>query len=197
MRIAIIGYGSLIWDLDTLEEHVRGNWHLGAGPELPVEFSRVSPKRQFGLVLVLDNEAERASLTNVIESRKDRVELAAEDLAVRERAPVERIGIATRDGQKSSRSDKHADFIISWLQRVDYDAAVWTDLQGNFQEHTGMQFSHNAGLKYLKSLNEASLFEAWRYITHAPDHTWTPFRQHLSDDPWWQSLSRLFGANNE
>jgi hypothetical protein len=38
MNIAIIGYGSLIWDLADLAAHVEGPWRRGAGPHLPVEF---------------------------------------------------------------------------------------------------------------------------------------------------------------
>ena len=55
-RYAIIGWGSLIWDLESLEPHVRGDWSMGAGPRLPMEFTRVSPKRKRALVVCLDAE---------------------------------------------------------------------------------------------------------------------------------------------
>ena len=53
-RFAVIGWGSLIWDLEILEPHVRLPWAMGGGPRMPMEFSRISPKRLMGLVVVLD-----------------------------------------------------------------------------------------------------------------------------------------------
>ena len=50
--IAILGYGSLIWDLEILAPHVAGNWEMRAGPSLPMEFSRISKKRKLGLVVL-------------------------------------------------------------------------------------------------------------------------------------------------
>ena len=43
--IAIIGWGSLLWDLDNLTPFVQGDWAINAGPRLPLEFSLVSRKR--------------------------------------------------------------------------------------------------------------------------------------------------------
>ncbi|MEM8597347.1 MAG: hypothetical protein AAGF76_12885, partial [Pseudomonadota bacterium] len=53
-RYAIIGWGSLLWDMDGLEPYVSGAWMLRAGPRLPLEFSRVSPKRLMGLAVCID-----------------------------------------------------------------------------------------------------------------------------------------------
>ena len=49
-RFAVLGYGSLIWDLDDLAPHVELPWAMGGGPLLPMEFSRISPKRKMGLL---------------------------------------------------------------------------------------------------------------------------------------------------
>ena len=39
MNIAVIGWGSLIWSLRTLQ--IEPSWHTG-GPMLPIEFARKS-----------------------------------------------------------------------------------------------------------------------------------------------------------
>ena len=80
--IAVLGYGSLIWDLEILEPHVQGPWAMGGGPALPMEFSRISPKRKMGLVACLDPEHGVACPTHAIASRRDAVEAAAQDLAI-------------------------------------------------------------------------------------------------------------------
>ncbi|MGI9464830.1 MAG: hypothetical protein ACR2OM_12860 [Aestuariivirgaceae bacterium] len=190
MNIAIIGYGSLIWDLDDLEPKVDGNWQRGAGPAMPVEFARVSPKRKQGLVLVIHADVPAPSATSYLMSNRKDVQHAVTDLAERERTQLDHIGYVVRSGQGYSRQAGIIETVAEWLTGTDLDAAVWTDLDGNFDESTGEAFSHQAGLAHLRQLSGASLYEAWRYITYAPEETDTPFRRFLAADGWWTSLTR-------
>lgn len=48
MKIAILGWGSLIWDKRNLR--LAGEWQVG-GPVLPIEFSRVSGYGRLTLVI--------------------------------------------------------------------------------------------------------------------------------------------------
>src|SRR5437868_4323624 len=48
MRIAIIGWGSLIWCLGALQ--IKSCWHRD-GPALPIEFARVSKGKRLTLVI--------------------------------------------------------------------------------------------------------------------------------------------------
>ena len=188
MTIAIIGYGSLIWDLDDLAPKVKGDWMRGAGPAMPIEFARISQKRRQGLVLVIEDDLEHMCATSLIESRRTELRDAVDDLAARERTHAGHIGWATRAGDVTSRFNGLTESVVSWLDDTGYEAAVWSDLDGNFHEHTGEPFSHENGSDYLRGLTGASLGEAWRYITYAPEETDTPFRRHLKTDDWWTSL---------
>ena len=49
MKIAVIGWGSLIWSKRDLE--IEGDWIIGGGPVLPLEFSRVSKDGRLTLVI--------------------------------------------------------------------------------------------------------------------------------------------------
>jgi len=190
MNIAIIGYGSLIWDLDDLEPHVAGPWQRGAGPHLPVEFSRISAKRKQALVLVVDDEAEAPSPTSVIDSARSHLDDAVMDLARRERCPAERLGIATKGGRhRAGRSVPAMAAVEAWLTESSYDAAVWTELDGNFTHVTGQAFSLVAAEAYLQMLSGESLAEAWRYIEYAPEETNTPLRRHMRAQDWWCALT--------
>ncbi|MHC2302867.1 hypothetical protein [Rhizobium mongolense] len=54
LRIAILGWGSLIWDQrPEFDMHHKG-W-LRGGPVLMLEFSRISESRKSALTLVIDN----------------------------------------------------------------------------------------------------------------------------------------------
>lgn len=189
MRIAILGWGSLIWDLENLSPHVSGDWHMSGGPLLPMEFSRVSAKRKMGLVVCLDPDVGKDCPTHVIRSSRRKLDDAISDLAIRERSPIDRIG-AVGDSFRRGRMPEVIDRVIAWCLETGWDAAIWTDLEPNFLDHTGQEFSLRAGFSYLQTLTGDSLTEAHRYITNAPVQTRTPMRRFLETDPWWQSLSR-------
>jgi hypothetical protein len=189
-RIAILGWGSLLWDLDDLAPHVELPWALRAGPRLPMEFSRISPKRKHGLVLCLDPEAGVPCPTHAIRSRRDGSAAAAGDLAARERAPVDRIGWATAGGGGVSRLPAVAEAVAAWCAAAGWDGAVWTDLEPNFARVAGRAFSVGEGIAWLRGLGPESLEEAHRYIRNAPFATRTPLRRALSRDPWWRGLRR-------
>ena len=187
MRIAIIGWGSLIWDLEVLTPHVAGDWQMGVGPDLPMEFSRVSPKRKMGLAVCLDPVDGVPCRTNVIASARADLEQAIDDLAVRERAPVSQIGWATLTDAHSALSDVNT-IVQRWLVQSEFQAAIWTDLEANFAQAKGASFSIPAAIAHLKNLNAEQIEEAHRYIVEAPAATDTPLRRTLTVDPWWQSL---------
>ena len=65
-RIAVIGWGSLIWDLDNLAHLITGDWMMGAGPSLPFEFTRVSPKRKMGLAVCPDVRVVNARISPML-----------------------------------------------------------------------------------------------------------------------------------
>ncbi|MGM0584359.1 MAG: hypothetical protein ACQEUZ_06895 [Pseudomonadota bacterium] len=184
-RVVILGWGSLIWDLDNLAPHVSGDWVLRAGPALPLEFSRVSPKRKLGLVVCIDPELGAACPTHAIASVRRMVAEAREDLARRERAPLDMIGVwCAGTGLSHGRA---APQVAEWCAAVGARGAVWTDLRPNFEEHAGAPFSLDRGEEWLRALPEESLDEAVRYIELAPPETDTPMRRHLSTRPWWRA----------
>jgi len=187
-RIAILAWGSLLWDLDDLAPHVAGAWRLRGGPRLPMEFSRVSAKRLRGLTVCLDPAAGVPCTTHAIASRRLDLHAARDDLARRERAPVSRIGWALANGVGESRLPAVVDAVVAWCRAGGWEGAAWTDLEPNFVEATGTHFTVTAGQEYLRALRGDSLAEAFRYIRKAPPSTRTPLRRALAADPWWRSL---------
>jgi hypothetical protein len=185
-RYAVLGWGSLIWDLDTLAPHVRLPWAMQAGPRLPMEFSRVSAKRRMGLVVCLDPSGVPCP-THVIASTRDNLAEAVGDLAHRERAPRHRIGgvcLATGDAQGR---EAIAGVVHDWCGAAGWTGAVWTDLLPNYAELLGEAFTIERGIAYLRTLAGESLDEAVRYIENAPAATDTALRQRLAADPWWRT----------
>ena len=182
----VIGYGSLIWDLDDLAPHVEGQWALYCGPRLPLEFSLVSAKRRQGLALVIDHEHGQACPSCTIRSNRNTIEKVVQDLAARERTSDQNIGFIDRNsGAAQSRSVTTLSVIRNWLSDTDYSGAVWTDGASNFESVLGVEFSVATAVAHLHSLKGESAAEAKRYITLAPEKVDTPLRRALSVQSWW------------
>lgn len=193
-RIAILGYGSLIWDLEILQPHISGPWAMAAGPAFPMEFSRISPKRKMGLVLCLDAVHGAPCVSHAIASRRKSVTAAALDLARRERAPLDRIGsVCLRGDRVVSRQADIGERVKAWCEKTGWHGAVWTDLDPNFADYRGHAFSVEAGLSYLQGLRGPSRAEAVLYISNAPVETDTPLRRALTAFAWWRDAQRAVG----
>jgi hypothetical protein len=191
---AILGWGSLIWDMENLAPHVRGDWAMGAGPALPMEFTRVSPKRKLGLAVCLDATHGDHCATHAIASAKDGIAAVATDLARRERAPEDRIGaVCLASGHSHGSSPEIVEGVLRWCLGKGWTGAVWTDLPSNFEDHLGEAFTVPRAIYYLRSLAGDSLDEAVRYIENAPAATDTPLRRALAKDDWWCGQARRLG----
>jgi hypothetical protein len=83
-RIALLGWGSLIWDKRPDFDKYHGEW-LADGPILPLEFSRVSGEtRKRALTLVIDpDNGTNCTVQYAMSTRKDPDDAIA-DLRCRE-----------------------------------------------------------------------------------------------------------------
>lgn len=193
--IYILGFGSLIWDLDDLAPKVRGAWRMEAGPRFPLEFSSISVKRKQSLVVVIDAANGVPCPSHAIESIRGVVPEAADDLAARERTTLDNIGWIDRKADAAkARDPKIADLVAEWCHGRGAAGAVWTDGTPNFELQRREAFTVDSAVAYLKTLTGESLAEAERYINLAPSHTDTPLRRALGTDAWWRDVSARLGG---
>ena len=190
-KIAVIGFGSLLWDLDDLAPKVSGEWKMYEGPILPLEFSLVSRKRHYALALVIDYGDDAPCPTCVIDSVRSEIGAAIVDLANRERMEPTNIGFVDRNtGASHSHREETRNTFWNWIEDSTYDGAVWTDGERNFEALTGRAFSLQTAQDHLRSLQGISLEEARRYIRNAPARVETPLRRALEGAPWWHHDSK-------
>ncbi|HCH73157.1 hypothetical protein [Brucella intermedia] len=181
MRIAIIGWGSLIWNPQQLV--VKGAFEIG-GPPLPIEFTRVSGNGR--LTLVIDERCGTACPTSYAVSGFEGLEEARENLRIREgMIHVNGVGyVDLRTGEVSARAkERHPQAIpeiASWGRQKDFDAVIWTALAPNFAEVTGRAYSTDDALSYLGGLPSEKFALAAEYIRMAPHQVQTPFRAAFS-----------------
>lgn len=177
-KIAILGWGSLIWDLLSLP--ISGTWQKG-GPILPIEFSRIS--RDGRLTLVIDERDGAEVCTRyALSSRRD-LDEAIVDLKEREGVSSrDRIGfIELSKGRlnESARQSHPIAFnrIRAWVQEKGFDAVIWTALGSNFSNKKGKPFTPEAALQYVSQLIGKSKARALEYINNAPLEVDTPVRR--------------------
>jgi hypothetical protein len=179
MKIACLGWGSLIWRPEKLLIH---NTWFEDGPILPIEFTRQSDNGR--ITLIIDKEAipvttlwalmATDNLQTAINSLKEREEVQNDNLIHFVKATHE-----TNDEIKS--------IIIDWLKSKKLDAAIWTGL--SFSKHTNYQQpTIEYVIRHLKSLEGEAKALAEEYIRKAPKQVDTEYRQKIQSELGWTFL---------
>jgi len=179
MKIAILAWGSLVWDQRTLQ--IENNW-INEGPELELEFSRVSKDGR--LTLVIDPNNGVKVRTYYGKSIRTNLDDAIADLIDRESTIRKRIAYVDIINNRNSKSEypEHDDVfdnITVWCNEKKYDAVVWTALSSQFYHQTHMDFSVENAINYLEQLPLSAKSNAINYIKKAPGEVITPVRKRL------------------
>jgi hypothetical protein len=184
-KIAVLGWGSLIWDPRPEFDRQVNTWSHG-GPLLPVEFCRVSGTRGNALTLVIDGSlGTKVETLYAISKRSDLNDVVA-DLRRREGTSAENIGyINAITGNERGHDARTIDVIRDWAETKGIQAVAWTDLQSNFPEREPSIFLE-AALKHLKSLKPDGIQKAVEYILKAPPQITTRLRAFIMSDDWFK-----------
>jgi hypothetical protein len=181
MRIAILGWGSLICDPRDLR--IASNWNA-AGLLLPIEFSRISDSGR--LTLVIDEMDGEHVPTRCALSGLDDLDAAVANLQEREGTRHrDRVGfVDLRRGKVSERAcETHpaaCERIRAWAEENKLDGVVWTALESRFEEKAGEPFSVDAVIRYLTRLSGETRDLAFEYIRKAPAEVMTPVRRRFA-----------------
>ncbi len=173
MKIAILAWGSLVWDPRELQTAAN---FAADGPLLPIEFCRISADGR--LTLAIDEDFGAICKTYSASSGLDSLDAAIENLQAREgMAHARAVGfVETASGRQSDfAAQSHPQVVATigaWAESAGYDAAIWTALKSNFADwgKGGEPFSVSAALQYLETLegDEPEKFaRAHAYIRNA------------------------------
>jgi hypothetical protein len=179
MNIAILGWGSLVWDPRELAHY--GPWRTG-GPSLRIEFSRLSCDGR--LTLVIGRKGPAVPTRFALSPRTD-ISDAVEDLRKREGTIRRHIGFLIAATGSSSRQEfteqVDVDEVIKpWCLSQQIEACVWIALPSNFKKELGIGFSPDEAVAYLERLGKTMRKKALRYIRNAPEEVDTPLRREVS-----------------
>ncbi len=194
--VTVIGWGSLIWNRECLK--LRGRWHRD-GPELPVEFARIS--NDGSLTLVTNNERgwEKQKTYWVVMDFED-VGTAEENLRKREAHGKDtRTPMGVVRGIEARPSEGTIDCMIwDWMKNNgDIDAVIWTALGERWiprRSFESVEVLAEAALKYMENLERAAkddekkgkLFDqVQEYVRKTPPQIDTAVRKLLRDKKGW------------
>ena len=177
MKIAILGWGSLIWDRRNLQ--IKNNWKED-GPFLPIEFARISMDGR--LTLVLYHPAQEVQSFWAY-SAFQKLDYAKENLRTRENTNPGKIGyISIKDERYNCQAAPDVlSNIRDWANESGLDAVIWTDLKSNFVRKTETDFTKENAIAYLCNLSREKLENAETYIRRAPKQISTKMRPLIEE----------------
>jgi hypothetical protein len=184
--IAMLGWGSLLWDKSYREfEKHHTPWKFD-GPVLKLEFSRKSESRLNALTLVIDPVRGEDCRVAYAVSKRRTMRKATDDLVAREQTIEKNIGYVLADGSRQRGRDANSlQAILQWAQAAAIEVVLWTDLRGNFQNVPKDQFVTTA-ITHVQSLTSEGKVKAAEYVWRAPDFIVTPLRSALQAEPWFK-----------
>lgn len=181
MRIACLGWGSLIWDPRELRVGAGREAWRSDGPELPIEFARQSSGNRLTLVVLPEG---RRVQTLWAEMQTDDIAIARSSLRKREGTLLSSIAV-----WPSHERCMHAEIIASWAARNAIDAVVWTAVEPKFDGEVGRIPSAAEAVAYLRDLiDRGSSSRAEEYVRKTPSQIATPHRAVIERELAWTPL---------
>lgn len=178
MKIAILGWGSLIWNPKEL--NTAGEWKKD-GPLLPIEFARISKDGRLTLVI---RPASKMVKTLYIDSAFSDFDAAILNLQVREECLLSSIGYVNFND--NSHNIKRIpvqikETLVKWNVSKKYDAIIWTDLGQNFKNSTSMVYTIHNVKRYIAGLKPQQYQGVKNYIFNTPEQIKTQLRKQLTE----------------
>jgi len=182
LKIACLGWGSLIWDPRTLP--IQGEWCKN-GPFAPVEFTRQSSDGR--MTLVIDPEATPRRL---LWAHLLPIDLLAARESLRDRENIQSAEWQARIGswQLGDGAPVHIPDLPEWTRAQGLDAAIWTALRPRFREQDRSP-SVDEVIEYLRTLDGSIRERAKQYIEMTPRQIDTHYRRQIEAILGWSCKS--------
>lgn len=185
IKIAILGWGSLIWNPKSLSYNKTFGWQMD-GPLLPIEFSRISNDGR--LTLVITEEGEKVNALYAF-SNCNNLDEAILDLTLREGTIKRRIGFYNKITDEVFPKDfKYTSDIKSWISNKEIDVVIWTNLGEKWKTKNDKVIASDFRVDYLKKLKGYSAVIAEEYIRKTPKQIKTKFRKIIEDELKWYPI---------
>lgn len=185
MKIAILGWGSLIWQPKELAFDKDYGWKEN-GPILPIEFARISKDSR--LTLVITSNGTKVPVLYTL-SKYDNLDEAILNLAIREGSGKKSIGKYNITDNSFSPNFLFEEEIKNWIDSTEFDAVIWTNLNEKWEikNEDGIVSCINPEkrIDYLIELKGHQRALAEEYIRKTPSQIKTDFRKIVEQELNW------------
>lgn len=178
MKIACLGWGSLIWNSGNLP--IQRHW-FNDGPMVQVEFARKSSDGRITLVLTPDAVPVR-SLWAVMDSTE--LEQAKKSLSEREGINYENHPDWIGGWVDGMQNPEMISDLAQWTASRGIDGVIWTALPAKFNE-IGVVPSEEQIVQYLRSRLGQDREIAKEYVERAPKQIDTAYRRKIEAELNW------------
>lgn len=188
MKIAILGWGSLLWQPKDLQFDKEIGW-LENGPMLPIEYARISKDGRLTLVITKDVKEVK---TYFAISTYENEEEAVLNLAVREGCGRKQIGSYDKSKSSFSKEVFFEKNILGWIKNTDIDIVIWTNLgeKWDFKNDDGevIKIIPDERVDYLIKLKNHKRALAEEYIRRTPTQIKTHYRSLIEKELDWKPI---------
>ena len=189
MKIAILGWGSLLWQPKDLQFDKEIGWSKN-GPMLPIEFARISKDGRLTLVITKDvKEVKTYFAISSYESEEE----AVLNLAIREGCGREQIGSYDKSKKNFSKEVFFENNILKWIKNTGIDVVIWTNLGEKWEVKNDDgevidTIVPDERVEYLKKLKNNKRALAEEYIRRTPTQIDTHYRSLIEKELDWKPI---------
>lgn len=176
MKIACLGWGSLIWKPGALP--VASQWHHD-GPAVPIEFARIADGGELSTAICLNARPVPVFWAWLNTAS---LESACRALRIREAIPdsrVDGVGMMTV-------TETQVGPLAEWAQAKGIEGLIWTGLPARMADVEGQIPTLDDARHYLQNLTGETREHAFHYLRQVPAQIDTPYRRALADLTGWQ-----------
>ena len=179
MKIACIGWGSLIWNSRNLKIHQK--W-FEDGPILPIEFARESDNGRITLVITTGAKPTRTLWALMsVDSLDEAISSLQEREGIKDKNKDILIGSTRKQDDSKNETEKA---IKTWLNSNDLDAAIWTTLPPKIGKDERIP-SLDEVIQHLNKLGYEDRLIAEEYVRKAPKQIDTEYRRLIEIKLGW------------
>lgn len=182
LKIACLGWGSLIWDPRALP--IRREWFKD-GPLAPVEFTRRSSGGR--ITLVIDPSAKLMRVLWALMLPTD-LQVAREALCDRENIKREDALSLIGSWQLRDKAPQNIPNLPQWAEDRGLDAVIWTALGPTFEKEEKSP-SVAKVIQYLRARVGTERDHAKEYIERTPRQIDTDYRRQIEAALGWSCKS--------
>ncbi len=183
MRIACLGWGSLVWRPEELR--IQKLWFQD-GPLLPIEFVRQSKDGRLTLVI-----NETSMVVKTLWALMDTADLDEAKTSLQIREGIKRENMTKNIGVLNvteNYDNEMVNNIKQWAENLKIDAVIWTALGAKFKGVDKRAPTIDEAVEYLRTLPVKERQNAEEYIRRTPTQIDTLFRQRFEKEFNWTPI---------